>query len=511
MKRWYLLGLLMALTLFACSPPSIHRHPTQAMPTAEASEAIGPDAAAPLDQAAGTASPAAPEPDLAPLTVQPTSPVLLTDTRIFDAEEVSNESFEFSAGAGRVIRIDAQVIEGTLDYQLILRNDSDVVLARIPAGELGNARLNEFNIPRDGRYQLEVSAQSGRGALQVTIEMIDSATGGGILQGFEIAEAAVLGQSNVFHTYRFTLREGDIISIGAISDAYAEPDTAMLLFGPDGGLVAEAQDREAPVDLDAVLPAFEVPQSGTYVAIVSATDDTMGPYTFVVNPVDEADLLPPTEPDVQVGNAYRVGFAAEDPLLVTFDAQLGDALAIDVFDLTEDFAPGLYLYAPGGQTLAFVVGNPDLPGQPVRIDEIQLPFSGRYTLEIRPNVDGQASLQISSLNDQISGGGFYFDANSFATSATIEAPRVFHVYQVNASAGDLISVELSSSTLTGELNLAMALLDPSGNQLVFVDDTPTSSDPSLQLYQIQATGSYVLVVYSLTIGTGSYDISYERR
>jgi hypothetical protein len=250
---------------------------------------------------------------------------------------------------------------------------------------------------------------------------------------------------------------------------------------------------------------------GIYTAIVANLSGSQGEYTFSIEPADE-----PTpsdgDSDIVYGNVYAVQFFDGSDLPLTFDGVKGDVLSVDITETTSGLDIDIYVLSPFGQIIAFAVDAP--PGVGERLAEFQLPYTGRFTVEMRPRGDGQASFAINQHERaDLTGGGDFGEQTQGAITGRLLEPDVFHYYQFTAEAGDVISLIVESTSETGQLDLGFSLLGPSGQQLEFVDSSSgdNPADPALTGYALPQTGTYTIVLYSFTAGTGRYEIRYARQ
>ena len=179
--------------------------------------------------------------------------------------------------------------------------------------------------------------------------------------------------------------------------------------------------------------------------------------------------------------------------------------------MTTDLKVDLRVYSPFNQVIAYAI-DADY-GQDSAINEMQLPYSGRYRVEITPHGTGQASFHLKRLApSDLTGGGVFGDNPSGTRSGRINASDVYHYFQFNANGGEKITLRITSTNIVGALDMGFAVLGPDGQQVVFADDSQGSNplDPDLEKYQIEQTGTYTIVVYSFTDALGTYELSYSR-
>ncbi|HEC21775.1 MAG TPA: hypothetical protein ENI95_02530 [Chloroflexi bacterium] len=493
-------ALLAGLLLAACRPGTPQPQPTAIPP-----------ATFPPETPTPASSP--PPPQTLPTTSTGFAPGTVIADQVLNLESLPNSQGEVSFdGLGmQVIRLDTSLLGGTLAYDVELVDVFGNTLAAftVEEGET-SASIAEFTLPYEGRYQVIVSATGGSGSVGVTVTALGPPSGGGELDGPGSSATGEMNDERVYHVYQFPLAEGEVVSISAIADTPGMPDTRLALYGPDGRYITAVDDVNPPDDLNAVLSRFVAPLTGTYTAVVSNYGGSTGTYTFSVNP----DTIPPEaegEPDIVYDTVYRAAFFEGSSLNATFDGEIGDVLRIEAFDLEPELDVDIYLYSPFDQIIAFAVNAG--AGEAEAVNEVQLPYTGRYRLELRPLGSGQGSFQIVHLPaGNLSGGGIFGDDLTKTLPGRFEAPNVYHFYQFNATAGEMITLSVTSTSEEGELDIGFAVLGPDGIQQVFADDSEgdNPADPVLSGYEVPQTGTYTVVVYSFNDATGSYQITFSR-
>jgi len=478
------------------------------------------DLGGPPPPAATTPPPAAEAttPPAGPTGVTPTLPgqssvapgtIMLDQTTAIS--KGSRIAMSFDGKAGQVIGLDVTLVSGKPRYDFHLADKFGNFLASFTSDPANlTETLPEFTLPYDGAYQIFLIGADDSGSIEMVVTAGDRATGGGRITEVGKNLGGLASAPRTFHTFYLTLTQGEVVTIAAKANVAGSPDTSLTLFGPDGQYITDADDVHAPDDLDAVVSGFTVPTSGDYVAIVSNKGSEIGAYTLAVSP----DTVPPEAqgaPTVVYDTDYPLGLFDASVASVTFDGTIGEVVRIKVSSLTPGVSADLYLFSPFGQTIAFAVSSDK--GKNVAVNEAQLPYTGRYRLEIRPTGDGQGTFRIDRLTASDLTGGGVFGANSAESlPGRVTAPSVFHYYQFNARAGDKISLAVYSVSGSGKLEMGFALLGPNGKQIVFADDSDSEfpQDPELKDYVILQNGTYTVIVYSFTPATGTYDLELRR-
>lgn len=502
-------ALLWAMT--ACQPSTSATPRPMGTPLTLSPGATGAqsETAIPAPDESATAAPTAPAPTAAPGYAPGT--VIFDQDIPLDAAQTVPAEVQFDAAMDQVVRLDVSVPDGSLDYELNLVDKFGNFLAALKArpGRTSET-ISQFVLPFEGPYRVLLTPIDGVGTLHLTITASGPASGGGQLSEIPADASATISEEGVYHSYRFRLEEGSTVNISAEASRFGSPDVRLALYGPDGRFVTSVDDMDPPANLDAAINGYIVPIGGTYTAIVSNYGTASGEYTFRVRSaadVPQAD----GPPDIVYDTPYKAAFADQDDFSVTFDGTVGDVLWIGVTNPSDNLNVDVYLFSPFEQIIAFAAEN--LPGQNQAINEVQLPYTGRYRVELSPHGDGEGTLMVAHLApEQLSGGGLIGGEVNKTLRSTFSGADVFHVYQFNGSAGDQINVAIASAGENNQLDIGLALIGPLGNQIIYVEDGQgiNRSDPQLSNFALRQTGSYLLIVYTSNGSTGSYDLTFLR-
>jgi hypothetical protein len=452
------------------------------------------------------------------MTVTPTSElgyepgmVIIDQTNPISAAQGDEIELVFDAAAFQVISLDSVLVSGTLDYELHLVDMFGNFLIMLESSPgITTETVPEFSLPYEGTYRIVLLPLTGEGSVQVKVTGLEAASGGGVISGLGESVGGMVGTPRIYHTYQISLDEGDVVTVAAKANVKGAPDMHLVFFGPDGRYITDADDVSPPEDLDAIVSGYVVPASGTYTAIVNNVGAAIGAYTFQV----ASDTVPPEaqgDPDITYNNDYAVNLFEGSNLTVTFDGNVSDVLSIEVlFSADDEVDADIYLKSPFGQIIAYATGAEE---ESTAINEVQLPYAGRYQLEMKPYGGGQASFRLNLLATSATGGGTFGDELNKVLPGSFAQPNVFHFYQFNASAGDKISLVVYSANQDGELEIGFGLLGPNGQQLIFADDSEgdNPSDPELVDYEVAQTGTFTVIVYSFNDATGTYELEYSRK
>jgi hypothetical protein len=489
---WACLSALLAACLGGCTASGIQEFPTPTVPPDLAAAGAGQEQALPIVE--GGEQDAAPTPE--------DDPVLFEQVVSLDASQENPAEVDFEASAFQAIGLALSPVDAGVAYNVSLVDPHGTPLFSDSALPGSSLVVDEFTLPYEGAYRLILSPSDGAGSVQVRATSLSDRTGGTVFDGVGGSATGVFAGGRVYHAFLVPLIQGEVV------DLLVEPELAtglmlsMSLYRPDGSLTAAASEN-------ASVMAFTAPMTGEYTAIVSNAAGSTGSYTFGV----AAHASQPVEgpPDITYGPVYAADFFENSVLSVTFDGVVGDGLRVDVIEPAPQLDVDIYLYSPYQQVIAYAVDGGS--GEAKSIAEVQLPYTGRYRLELRPTGSGAASFAVTPLaQGDLTGGGAFTGEQGGMLSGRFEGPNVFHGYQFDAVEGDSVRLSITAQAYVEELEVAVVVLGPDGAQFAFADAvagvTPTAQP--LGDWQLTQAGTYTVVVYSLNGAPGAYQLELER-
>ena len=209
----------------------------------------------PVPQLAPTATPEQPATAPPPSSGVAPGTVMLDQTTNVSVSS-GNVEMDFTAGAWQVVRVDASEIGGVVDFELRLVDAFNNIIGKSTSiqSEQG-ASIDEFTLPYDGMYRVVLAPSNGDGSVQVKVTALDAPSGGGqVSLGDSLT--GTMSVKVVYHTYQVSLTGGAVVTFAAVATTNGQPDPSLVLYGPDGRFVAEADDVQPPDNLNAVLPGF---------------------------------------------------------------------------------------------------------------------------------------------------------------------------------------------------------------------------------------------------------------
>ena len=333
----------------------------------------------------------------------------LEDNSFFDA-------YTFNGTTGQQISI--SMSSATFDTFLFLRRPDGTILesdddggggtnSRIPAGSgfftlpttgVYTILANSFSPNVTGTYALTLSTQGAGGACPSTAIAFGQTINGNLSN-----TDCTLSDNSFFDSYTFNGTAGQSISISMTSGTF---DTYLLLFRPDGTLLAE--DDDGGVSLNSRIPpesgTLTLPVTGTYKILANSFAASItGPYSLTLS-----GTAPPSCPStsISVGQTINGTLSNSDCTLsdnsffdsYTFNGTAGQRIAVEMSSLT--FDTFLFLLGPNGLVVDDDDGGSGLNSRiPPGTEFFTLPTSGTYTIlanSFSPSTTGTYSLSLVS-------------------------------------------------------------------------------------------------------------------
>jgi hypothetical protein len=158
----------------------------------------------------------------------------------------------------------------------------------------------------------------------------------------------------------------------------------------------------------------------------------------------------------------------------------------------------LVVYAPDGTDLA--MANDIEPGALTDslIQDLALPASGRYAIEVRSWEDRTGGVYTLKL---ITEQGIVFGET---VSGTVEA-REHHPWTFDGTAGMTVTIEMDRHD--SELDPYLALLGPGGTELVTDDDSGEGTNSRIEGFVLPETGRYTILAQGYGNSSGAYTLA----
>lgn len=280
-------------------------------------------------------------------------------------------------------------------------------------------------------------------------------------------------------------------------DMNTEIDIAIIFEDSSVFSTTIAVDETGVATLNLV--SEEGDQLGNYTVEASVGGEIVAQTSFAITSdvasVEEGQPEAPTETEDTPASNFSDRVSASQPEnRITIDGQEGETIIISL--TSPDFDTYLILEDDQGNELAFNDDGGD--GLNSRIGPFILPYSGSYTVV--------ATSYAYATGGEAVGGAFEVSVARAVTqslafdttvSATFDATTTDQIYTFDVAAGDVIEVTVTSG---GSIDTQLSLLDPSGMEVFFDDDSGAGLDPEILGYVAAASGTYTLSLNAYNAG-----------
>ncbi|NEO47936.1 MAG: hypothetical protein F6K55_28985, partial [Moorea sp. SIO4A3] len=324
----------------------------------------------------------------------------------------------------------------------------------------------EITLPGDGEYILAIEGFSGEQTLNYSFQVVTPET---ITTPFTLGEtiSSTISEPGEQDTFTFSGTPGQRLYFDGLSGNF---NIDIRVISPSGQQVLfdDTDDNSQP---------FSLQETGTYQLIVDGNGDTTGDYSFRL--LDLASVTDLTF-DTTIEGTLEPGTETD---LFKFIGTANQTIFID--DLGSQSGGSYILYGPGNQ----FVDSRSLGFN----DEITLPGDGEYILAIQ----GFSSEQTLNYSFQVVTPDNTTEPLTLGEtiSSTITEPGEQDTFTFSGTPGQ----RLYFDGLSGNFNIDIRVISPSGQQLLF-DDTDDNSQP----FSLQETGTYQLIVDGNGDTTGDY-------
>ncbi len=441
-------------------------------------------------------------------------------------------NFTFEASSGDVIT--ATLESDEFDTYLFLLDANGVELARnddFEPFENTNSRIENFVIPEDGTYTLQVNSfgavvgideESGTFNLALMPGVATSSTPVPIpsptatppppmpsptatplppipsptmtplppTSNTEIAYGDVIEGYLSTNTARFTFNgtAGDIINITLNSSDF---DSYLLLYDENGFEIA--RDDDSGGDLNSRIGPFELAQSGTYTievttySYISYNETGTGNFVLRLNTAITETI------EIGLNEEISDTLSNETPLLVyRVSASAGDVIML-TFDTTS-YSVYARLTAAGGTVSQETYGGPGILG-PIIVSE-----DTNYLITVG-SYDQYGPYDFTLTINTTNPVAIAYDTP--VTTNFDESPA--QVFTFEGNAGDIIDVTVDSG---GAVDARISLTSPESGTIASDDDSGSGFDPELLNIILPEDGRYAIVAQPYIPGdNGNFTIN----
>ncbi|MFC1537709.1 DVUA0089 family protein, partial [Gemmatimonadota bacterium] len=358
--------------------------------------------------------------------------------------------------------------------------------------------------------------------LAVTGSVVNFSYGSSVSGSLELTDGSSRQNSASFaDDYTFTGSAGDTVVIDLTSIDF---DTFLYLYDEGGDLVVSNDDYGGT---SRSLITCRLPSSGAYtIEITSYSENEVGEYQITLSAgldrsVTEISYGSSVSGSLELTDGSSRQNSASFADDYTFTGSAGDTVVIDL--ASSAFDTYLYLYDQSGTLVAF---NDDHEGTSRSLIIHTLSLSGTYTIEVTSYGDNETgeyrvdlSKYVNMFPDRSAIQISYGRVTTGSLSEIDGTSRSFigHFaddYTFTGSAGDLVVIDLTSSSFDTYLNL----YDQDGSLVAYNDDyggtmhsliedrLPTSGTYTIEVtsYDNNATGDYLITLL------GDEEINPER-
>jgi hypothetical protein len=266
------------------------------------------------------------------------------------------DTHTFEAAAHDAIAVVVGDTSGTGFFPQIQVRAPDSTVLDTSSGQAG-AGIDLPNVVQSGTYTISVtgaSSTTGNYALSMfrapSTQIVD-ADSGPITSGQRVTGTIDLGDLDVY-TFTGNAHESIALALGDTGVTGFFPQ--MQVFAPNGLPLGTASGQTG-----AGLDLLNLPQSGTYAAVIRHAGDTFnGPYALTMFRAPAAQPVDADSGPITSGQRVTGTIDPGDIDIYTFTASAFDAVALAVGDTgNTGFIPHLQLYAPNGALLKEIIGQ----------------------------------------------------------------------------------------------------------------------------------------------------------
>lgn len=487
-----------------------------------------------------------PEPSLTPApTISPTPTTTPTPTPVFAAlgrligriadgspangqfdGDADDHIYLFDGLSGQYANIQMARIAGPVDPAVLLYDPQGNPLAGDDnSGEGSAAQLRNILLPVSGEYILRASGDPARGEyrLGVTLSIERQPVTPNIPPPTATATptptaepradrlldhvpvSGQLARPGDFARYPIVALQGEILTIGVSPVGGSGLRPQIELYSPSGELVRQASVALSNAGGDALIPAYQAGESGTYVALVLGENGTTGEFvvSYGLGMSRENVLRGPVFADqVVTGDIAHKGL--RDVWTVYLNA--GDVITATANPQSGLFDPLLELAAPDGS----VIARDDNGG------------GGRVPLiaGARATATGAYLLRVTGAN-AASSGAYTLVWRYVAAAPTATPPaatillmsvddtvpeRTYLDYPFQGQAGQRVLIRITAGR-DSSLDPVVALLSADGTALARADDNGDDLNPVLD-FVLPFTGTYFARVDGYQ-SSGRFELTVE--
>lgn len=433
----------------------------------------------------------------------------------------------FRGEAGQFVNVRVARISGGFDPAVTLHDpDGSPLALDDDSGGADDALLTNIRLPVSGDYSLQTRGDGGAGEYRLlltiggerapvtplipppTPTVTPSPTPAPRTDRLvdHVPVPGRVARPGDFARFPIVAVAGETFTVGVSPVAGSGLRPVIELYDPSGALVSEATVGTSNAGGDALIPAVQAAESGTYIALVLGEGNTTGEYIMTYGLGNSRENVVRGEARVDVENRGQVARRGLRDVW-TINLNAGDEITATVRPLDTTFDPALDLLAPDGTVIAFSdnTGGGVLPV----ISRARAPISGPYALRVTGANAASSGAYALVWRYVIAAPTPTPPATSvrLLSADDIMPAQTYQSYPFQALAGQVLLIRTETGA-DSDLDLVAALLDPTGNIIVEADDSDTGLNPQF-FFEVPADGTYTLRLNGYGTTSGAYQVFVE--
>ena len=419
------------------------------------------------------------------------------------------ERWSFTATAGQVITID---VNGDFDTTVTLLNAFGTDFAfNDDFASVTNSRIENFIVPVDGTYRIQVAAYSpelsGNYTLELASGTVESLSVAGEDASLSIGDSVIafLPQETM-DLWSFNANAGQVVTISLQGDF----DTVLLLF--DAGENQLAYNDDFGNTTNSQISGFEIPANGIYYIGATAFSNTAsGGYSLTLVEGESSAVLFQNQSVIGSFEAASAGTdsisigqsvsGVHDGTVAAWQLSAQAGTTVNIAASASDFDTLLRVIDSNGQEIG--VDDDSGGGRNSLLRGLNLRTAGVYTIFVE-SYDGRGGAYTLSIERPTA------STASTSSTITVDTPATGNLaagaideWRLNGQNGQVLNIWVE-----GSFDTTVALVSPNGERLAFNDDFGAYNISRIGSFTLPASGTYTIAVAGYSSAeTGSYTLT----
>lgn len=339
-------------------------------------------------------------------------------------------------------------------------------------------------------------------------------------------QGTIQGDTSEFR-YLFSGEEGDNVTI-LMETVSGTLDPLLILLNADNTELIRNDDEPTGATRNSLIEGFALPESGTFTVVATRFEGdagrTEGLFNLRLQIGNETPVIV-TVPTPTTAQTLTLGVAITDSIdrgefseVYTIQGNTGDVITVTMKQLEESLDPLLIILDPQGREIA---RNDDATPETrdASVANLELSASGIYTViatrYLQQFGDGTGSFNLGVAPGIRSGPvtGTFAQAIGYGSlqRSAIDETNYEQLYTFEASAGDIISISMSSTS--GDLDTALILTNSLGREIFRNDDNlldeDNTRDSLIDQIPLPESGFYTITATRYNRLSGNTSGNYE--